>query len=580
MLIRRNVMIIATLSSVVTNIPAQHTGAELICGSEHNTPKFALCVPGLYNKADSPFAFTSIRTNVIDALGGMTDVFVALFAKSVEEQHVNSVLISTFGVDSLVDVKISVKHVYRSSELERQLVGLQTCYAATLAINRHYTSFIVAPAHLVWTQPLWAHCFQNLKVARIWRYVYWAPWNAEIQALKSLSETMRICTNSSDEAKCVESQMARVTKANLDASLAIAIAPRDSLSCKALRAATPSYATLQPRHRLLQAPCPLIDDKSHANRTLAEPHSPFLCALKMRPHLALLIGGLARSLPHELVYRTIKSNLVDAIGMKTVVFAHIRLHDDSVNPIQPQRLNVDRALDFLGNLKSNRVILDLATTPNNTYCHRETDRRAHVLENQPRRIDVVLQGQLWSRKALLDLMLAHENSAQMRFNSVLFMRPDLTFMVPWLPFCLFDLSVSRIFLDWLWWIPRADAEGALGGPYEDYFVRCVPYVQDTYNASQIPDYSSIHDGNPVAKFMVENWLKYRALVNGAVLYQDPTLATAYITRTDYKSSACGWHNLFNGALSQVMAPRRYNQIPNGNCHAMIDQNPFNKLIQK
>jgi hypothetical protein len=542
-----------------------------------------VCVPGLYDRADAPAALASIRANVVDALGGEASVFAALFAEPAEVQRATKALIDAFGA-LLADVHISDKAGNcGSTELERQLIGRHTCYRAALASNHTYTSFIVAPAHLVWTQPLWPHCFQDLKAARIWRYVHWAPWSAAQEALEALAESFGKCVNSLDGAEWIEGRVIRAKRASLDASLAIAIAPRDDSACGALRAATPTLSKLPERHRLRPPPCPLIDD-SRAVGAVLEPRTPFLCASQARPRLALLLGGLARTFPHELVFRSIKSHLIDAMGMDTVVFAHIRLQDLNTDPsafVHAQRPNVERALDFLGALQENRVILNTAATPNNAHCHHFVERRPRGHENEPRHLDGAVQGQLWSRKALLDLMLAHEKRAQLRFDSVLFMRPDLTVMVPWLPFCLYDLSMSRITLDWLWWVSRADAEGALGGGYDDYFVQCVAFVAETYNASQLPDYSSpMMRGDPAAKFMLENWLKYRAFVHGSVLYQDPTMATAYLTRTDFKASACGWVRIFNNALGPATAPRRNTKMPSGSCHAIIDQNPFNKVLKE
>ena len=43
------------------------------------------------------------------------------------------------------------------------------------------------------------------------------------------------------------------------------------------------------------------------------------------PRLALGLGGLARTFAHQLVYQTVRGHLIDAVGARTTVFAHLRL---------------------------------------------------------------------------------------------------------------------------------------------------------------------------------------------------------------------------------------------------------------
>ena len=50
------------------------------------------------------------------------------------------------------------------------------------------------------------------------------------------------------------------------------------------------------------------------------------------PRLALGLGGLARTFAHQLVYQTVRGHLMDAVGARTTVFAHLRLEDD--RPVQ------------------------------------------------------------------------------------------------------------------------------------------------------------------------------------------------------------------------------------------------------
>ena len=47
----------------------------------------------------------------------------------------------------------------------------------------------------------------------------------------------------------------------------------------------------------------------------------------------------------------------------------------------------------------------------------------------------VVAGQLWSRQRIYELMVGHERRLGVRFDSVLFMRPDLALLVPAMPLC-------------------------------------------------------------------------------------------------------------------------------------------------
>ena len=55
------------------------------------------------------------------------------------------------------------------------------------------------------------------------------------------------------------------------------------------------------------------------------------------PRLALGLGGLARTFAHQLVYQTVRGHLIDAVGARTTVFAHLRLEDD--RPVLLHRTN-------------------------------------------------------------------------------------------------------------------------------------------------------------------------------------------------------------------------------------------------
>ena len=78
-------------------------------------------------------------------------------------------------------------------------------------------------------------------------------------------------------------------------------------------------------------------------------------------------------------------------------------------------------------------------------------------------------GQLWSRRAIFDMVVAHEARRGVRFDSILFVRPDLAALLPMLPWCYYDRAISRNKVDHAWWVSRADAAAALREPHDDVY---------------------------------------------------------------------------------------------------------------
>ena len=69
------------------------------------------------------------------------------------------------------------------------------------------------------------------------------------------------------------------------------------------------------------------------------------------------------------------------------------------------------------------------------------------------------------------LVEAHEGREGTPFDSIMFLRPDLTAILPLLPWCFYNLSVPRDVMDWLWWVPRAQAHAAFVEVH-DAFYKC------------------------------------------------------------------------------------------------------------
>ena len=87
------------------------------------------------------------------------------------------------------------------------------------------------------------------------------------------------------------------------------------------------------------------------------------------PTLALSIGGLARTFTNALVHRAMHGHLALRLGMRTVVFAHLRLDDkrgmtasfgkDFSGTISASRVDVNRALAHLGATNETVVLVEV-----------------------------------------------------------------------------------------------------------------------------------------------------------------------------------------------------------------------------
>jgi hypothetical protein len=174
-------------------------------------------------------------------------------------------------------------------------------------------------------------------------------------------------------------------------------------------------------------------------------------------------------------------------------------------------------------------------------------------------------GQLWSRKELYELMAAHEVRRRhgIRFESVLYVRPDLMAVVPFLPWCFHALHVSRHLHDWIWWLPRNDAAAALVEVPDDYYRCRSQYVRSLYNKHRDAalDYQERHGAadriGPFTNVMLgadgfdpENWMKVRAAKHGAQLFADNSLGLLALVRPNLPNLP---HRFDCKALAQALA---------------------------
>ena len=217
--------------------------------------------------------------------------------------------------------------------------------------------------------------------------------------------------------------------------------------------------------------------------------------------LAIGLAGLARTFSHPLVYKAMRGNLVDSLAASpfpaadsssasTVVriFAALRLDDD--RPVtggggpgmgatmrKASTAEVWRALRWLGADPRDVTIRKDATiavpkcgTPDaNRLAGPQPPTRPMPCVSYTSACAVpTVAGQIWSRARIYDLVVAHELREGERFDSVLFIRPDLAFVVPFQPHCTYPFNAARYQGDWLVWLPRVALDGAFKRMSDDF----------------------------------------------------------------------------------------------------------------
>jgi hypothetical protein len=237
------------------------------------------------------------------------------------------------------------------------------------------------------------------------------------------------------------------------------------------------------------------------------------------PRVALGIGGLARTFPHPLVYKSLRGHVVDALGVEqTRVFAALRLDDDrpvsgggngaAMGTTMRRALAADvmRALEYLGAderdvlLQTDASVSLPACIATRTTISASSNGEALVPEGSPPTSDrrhntsaphrpcgsyfdacalPAVAGQLWSRRNIYTLLVAHEARVGVPFSSLLFVRPDILVAVPLPPAAACSYSspsprtnasypMGRYYADWLVWLPRQAVDGAFRDASADF----------------------------------------------------------------------------------------------------------------
>lgn len=292
---------------------ARFAAAEHACGGYAPPPHLAVCVHG---PDASPASLASLRFFVLDALGNRNAV---VFSRLHGLDSMLSMAASVLGFDERVlpasQSGLPASRVQCWSDVER--------YEATQPNASTFDEVLFVAAAKLWIRPLWPYCLHStsgIRVSGAHAHVRWSP-----RALAPLLlNQSAISSVPHDESLGAAVQLNRRAgqRAGQTAESTTAV------NCSEWRrAATVPYMP-QGRVRPLQPPCPTEIDRDRSDPIGAA------CAadggVSTAPRLALCLGGLARTLLNALVPHSIRGHVIDALGMRTTVFAHIRLEDQRV----------------------------------------------------------------------------------------------------------------------------------------------------------------------------------------------------------------------------------------------------------
>ena len=135
--------------------------------------------------------------------------------------------------------------------------------------------------------------------------------------------------------------------------------------------------------------------------------SNIVCSSFKRPKVAICIAGASRTFHTELVYKTIKHNLLDSFGGEQTVFAYLKLADargDNNSKynglIESDKEKVLKAINYIGIEKDNYI---LVKNPNIQLPRRLNPHKIKRLS-----YEYSLAGQLTNRKEVSDIVLNYE----------------------------------------------------------------------------------------------------------------------------------------------------------------------------
>lgn len=203
----------------------------------------------------------------------------------------------------------------------------------------------------------------------------------------------------------------------------------------------------------------------------------------MAPTFALVVSGVARSFIQPIVYRSFRENIIDALGLKIISFARLKLNDinwksDHVYErftLQNDVEKIQNAISHLGISPSNvKIINNTDITFANCTKYSSFHKNYSKIRNMRPSYLYAFLGQLESRFEGIQMVRHYENKNDILFKWVLYSRADALWYRPLRPWCFFlSEKVSEKIMyhrhDFAFLIPRITTFNLFEKPYKDYY---------------------------------------------------------------------------------------------------------------
>ena len=410
----------------------------------------------------------------------------------------------------------------------RDCLSLIRTHEKASSTAARFDAVLLAPADTLFVLPLWPHCFYSPPLDRRFGRVLWLT-RQSADAIFSAHHHRKWC----GEVEGTSQNAGGLGGINvtIDRRLQIAVGFATALGSHRARLDCRSWEALSSAHRtwtaIVHPPCP---DRAVATAAKAASHGGSAAARLPRlaqddaavgetvrlvcagagvppPRVAILLGGLARTFSRTLVYQTLRGHMIMPLGAaSSVLFAHLRLGDvrgmtgakgkDFSATIRTSAKDVMGALEALGAAPENVVVAENSgvgppscSGSGGMYDRRAADRREPANSSASEAVrrpastcdnyglpcsQHIIDGMLATRAALYRMVVRHEQRHSMRFDTLIYARPDLVALLPWLPWCFYDPHTARSNQDWLHVLPRALAEAPLQGIHDDYYACKLP----------------------------------------------------------------------------------------------------------
>ena len=200
------------------------------------------------------------------------------------------------------------------------------------------------------------------------------------------------------------------------------------------------------------------------------------------PDVAVCFGGHPRVFTNELIYRSIQSNVLQALGTiePPTIFAYMPVHDvrglfESLK-IESNASEVERVLKDLGAHPDNYV---LPTPPLSEVTIPPCEGYSFAPGGYSGvSYDKSLAGQIRNRHECHNLIRRAEVARGRNFTWVLYTRPDMLWYRPLAPWCSITSAIKRRIRRWDWalLIERSRMEEVMSEPYKKFMDCRAPFV--------------------------------------------------------------------------------------------------------